>query len=130
MNDEQYKRFRKMQNEPITCLFKTHDKQQKLYFLISGSSGSKYKVIIAPSGEISCSCPDFKHGAKIQQCVCKHCLYVIFKELNIFSSLTHTFFNRCYFTPDEVKNIHEIYRKILQKNNLKDEKHLVNGKSG
>ena len=115
MNDEQYKRFRKMQAEKINCLFKTHDKHKKLYFLISGSAGNKYKVIISPNGEISCSCPDFKHSSKTQECVCKHCLHVIFKVLKLFSSVNHTFFTRCYFTPDEIKNAHGAYREMIKK---------------
>jgi len=115
MNDEQYKRYRKMNADPIKCLYKTHDKKKNIYFLISGSSGTKYKVIIPTNGKISCSCPDFTHGAKVQECVCKHCLYVIFNVLKVFTDLKHSFFTRCYFTPDEVKTIHGCYKEILRK---------------
>ncbi len=114
MNDEQYKRYRKMQSDPIKCLFIIPDKSKNLHFLISGSSGTKYKVTIPVNGKISCSCPDFKHGAKVQECVCKHCLHVIFQVLRVFD-LEHTFFSRCYFTPEEVKTVHTIYREHLRK---------------
>ena len=115
MNDEQYKRYRKMCSDPIKCLYITPDKSKRLHFLISGSSGIKYKVTIPSDGKISCSCPDFKHGAKAQECVCKHCLYVILNILCI-CDIHHSFFKRCYFTPDEVKTIQGIYRERLSKN--------------
>ncbi len=104
-----------MNSDPIQCLYETHDKKKNIYFLISGSSGTKYKVVIAHNGKISCSCPDFTHGAQVQECVCKHCLYVIFKVLKIFSDVNHTFFKRCYFTFDEIKTIHSCYKEIRKK---------------
>ncbi len=119
MNDEQYKRYRKMSSEPIQCLYETHDKKKNIYFLISGSSGTKYKVAIYTDGKISCSCPDFTHGAKIQECVCKHCLHVIYNVLRLFSDIDHAFFKRCHFTSDEVHSIHNAYREIKRKSNLK-----------
>lgn len=115
MNDEQYKRYRKMNNEPIQCLYETHDKKKNIYFLISGSSGTKYKVTITNSGKITCSCPDFGTGAKVQECVCKHCLYVLYNRLKVFRDLDHAFFKRRYFTPDEVHQVHNCYREILKK---------------
>lgn len=115
MNDEQYKRYRKMTSESIECVYYTHDKKKNIYFLISGSSGVKYKVTIPINGRISCSCPDFTHGAKAQECVCKHCLHVIYNVLKLLDDIDHAFFTRCYFTPDEVHTIHTIYRSMLKK---------------
>ena len=109
MNDEQYKRYRKMESDSIRCLYKTC-KKDTLHFLISGSRDVNYKVSIPRDGKISCSCPDFKHGASECECVCKHCLYVIYKEIRLFKSLDHTFFKRLYFTPDEVEKLHVLYR--------------------
>ena len=114
MNDEQYKRYRKMASDPIQYLYGTHDNKKNLYFLVSGSSGTHYKVTIPTNGKISCSCPDFTHGAKEQECVCKHCLYIIYNVLKLFKDIDHTFFKRCCFTPDEIHNIHTIYREILK----------------
>jgi hypothetical protein len=115
MNDEQYKRYRKMNADPIQCLYQTHDKNKNIYFLISGSSGTKYKVTITPKGKIECSCPDYKHTAVVQECVCKHCLFVIFHVLRLFKDVDHTFFKRCYFTPDEIKNVHGAYKELKRK---------------
>ena len=56
MNDEQYKRYRKMDREPIKCLYKKRDNKKIMHFLISGSSGTKYIVSIPPDGKIKCSC--------------------------------------------------------------------------
>ena len=84
MNDEQYKRFRTMQNDPtIRCLYSVKDKKDNMYFLISGSSGTNYRVVINNVGKITCGCPDFSNGAKIQECVCKQCLCVLYKYLGL-----------------------------------------------
>ncbi len=115
MNDEQYKRYRKMTSDPIQYLYGTHDNKKNLYFLVSGSSGTHYKVTIPTNGKISCSCPDFTHGAKEQECVCKHCLYVIYNVLKLFKDIDHSFFKRCCFTPDEIHSIHTVYREILKR---------------
>jgi len=108
MNDEQYKRYRKLQSENIKCLFKTQ-KNDTLYFLISGSSGTRYKVCIPNDGKITCSCPDFKHNSKNNECVCKHCLHVILNVLRVFN-IDHTFFKRCFFTRDELDEIYSILK--------------------
>ena len=115
MNDEQYKRFRKMNSEDINCLYETHDKKKNIYFLISGSTGTHYKVEISADGKICCSCPDFKHTSKEQGCICKHCLHVIYRLLKLFKDVDHSFFKRCYFTPDEIQQIHGIYRERLKR---------------
>ena len=114
MNDEQYKRFIKMKNEDIKCLFKIKDKSN-YYFLISGSTGTHYKVAIYNTGKIHCDCPDFKNGAKTQECVCKHCLYVLYFVLKMFKNVDHAFFKRCFFTPDEMETISAIYRELSRK---------------
>jgi hypothetical protein len=111
MNDEQYKRYRKMTNEPIECLFHLR-KNEVLYFLISGSSDTHYKVRIPQNGRISCSCPDFTHTCSVQECVCKHCLYVLLVVLKVFTDLQHTFFTRRFLTPDEVQSAHSSYREL------------------
>ena len=117
MNDEQYKRFRKMNSERIICLFSKIDSNATIHFLISGSSGTRYKVSIITdgksAGKITCSCPDFSTGAKTQECVCKHCLFVIYNVLELFNSVNHSFFKRLYFTPDEIKSIKRAYNSSL-----------------
>lgn len=110
MNDEQYKRYRKMESDPIKCLFRKHDKNKNLHFLISGSRDTNYKVTIYRDGKIECGCPDFKHNASVQECVCKHCLYVIFHELKCIRDIDHGFFGKRFFTPDELSDIYKIYR--------------------
>lgn len=114
MNDEQYKRYRKLHSETIECLFRTHDSNKTIYFLVSGSTGTKYKVTIPKNGRIECSCPDFKTNCKTHHCVCKHCLYVIYDNLKLFKDIDHGFFKRCYFTPDEIHTVHSIYKQHLR----------------
>lgn len=113
MNDEQYKRFRKMKNENIQCLFTLY-KAKTLYFLVVGSTGTKYKVCIKNTGQISCSCPDFKNGAQVQECVCKHCLYIIFEYLGVIKDVDHCFFERRFFTKDEMMQIFRRYKELKQ----------------
>lgn len=111
MNDEQYKRYRRMTSEAINCLYRTHDKNKRLHFLISGSKGANYKVTIPPDGKMTCTCPDFVNNASVQECICKHCLFVIYQDLRYFKDVDHLFFKRRFFTPDEVRDIHNIYRE-------------------
>jgi len=111
MNDEQYKRFRKMRLESedgsLKCLYSTRDDNKTLYFLIQGVN-SKYKVSINLKGQIKCSCPDFTHTCKVQECICKHCLYVVYIKLGLFKDIEHSFYRRNYFTPDEISSICKI----------------------
>lgn len=112
MNDEQYKRYRKMLQDPIKDLFTLKDKQGNLHFLISGSSGTKYKVTIFLNGKIACSCPDFKHHGNSS--ICKHCLYVLFKSLHGIFSIKHAIFTRkpIFFTPDEIMDIKNSFKNF------------------
>jgi len=111
MEEEQYKRYRKMISENLKCLYKTSDSKNNFYFLTSGSSKNNYKVKISTNGSITCTCADFvKGGSKINNCICKHCLHIIFIELKLFKDVNHTFFKRCFFTPDEMKNIKDILK--------------------
>lgn len=105
MEDEQYKRYRKMVGEDIKCLHSVVDRKGTLHFLISGASGTRYKVSVGNKGALTCSCPDFKHGAKDGECVCKHCLFLIYRHLRLFEELDHPFFKRRWFTADEIQQI-------------------------
>ena len=115
-----------MNADPIQCLYEAHDKQKNIHFLISGSTGTKYKVTITHGGKIYCSCPDYTNTSR--DCICKHCLYVIYHVLELFRDVDHPFFKRCYFTPDEIHNVHSIYREILKRKKTgkskNNEKHI------
>jgi hypothetical protein len=110
MNDEQYKRYRKMLADRIECPYQIKDKKNTLYFLIVGNTGVKYKISIYQNGQLKCSCPDFSNHCKSNNCICKHCLYLIFDKLKIIKTLEHKFFDRLYFTPDEMQKIYNIYK--------------------
>lgn len=115
MNDELYKRFRKLRQEPIECLFAMRDeKQGDFHFLINGSSGTRYKVSIQrQTGRVACSCPDYKYNNRVQECICKHALFVVAGILH--NKIDHAFFKRgYYFTADEMP---------LVKTYLKDQQH-------
>lgn len=116
MSDEQYKRYRKMNAEDINCLYFTRNKSKDIYFLVFGSSGVNYKVVIFNNGKITCSCPDFKHGCKTHSCVCKHCLFIIYKKMKLFKDINHVFFDRLFFTPDELQSIRKWYRSTSKLN--------------
>jgi hypothetical protein len=109
MNDEQYKRYRKIFSEDIKCLYMTHDKKKNIHFLVSGSSDKRYKVTISAVGRIACGCPDFVHNSKVQECVCKHCLYIIYSVLRFTDRIEHEFFKRRFFTKDEMVEIRRLY---------------------
>lgn len=105
MNEEQYKRYRKMDAENISVLIKKRDSSGNIHYLINGQSNVHYKVSVYTNGKITCSCPDFVNTCGVQECVCKHCLYVIYKVLKFTKRLDHAFFKRRFFTPDEMSLI-------------------------
>lgn len=70
MKDDLYTRFRNRTH--VKCVFSCK-KGNKCYFLITGSTGTKYKVTAEPSGEMTCSCPDFAH----RKLFCKHIMAVV-----------------------------------------------------
>lgn len=117
MNDAQYSRFRKMNNEHISILY-TKNINKNIYFLLKSASNTNYKISIknckhlgvSNCGKIYCTCPDNKFNSNDKECVCKHILYILFKYLKIFNDLNHTFFKRRYFTPDEMSNIINILK--------------------
>jgi hypothetical protein len=109
MNDEQYKRFKKMLSENIECLHITKDKNN-LYFLINASTSKHYKIIISNDGKIKCSCPDYINTVKIQECLCKHCLYIIYNILKDYKNINHEIYKRCYFSKDEIQDIYIWYK--------------------
>ena len=112
MNDEQYKRYRKVFTEEIECLFCKRDDMKNMHFLVSGSSGTHYKVSIYINGKITCSCPDYKHNARVQECLCKHCLHIVSK---IFPNIEHAFYKRRYFTKDEIPTVKNFYKGFKNK---------------
>lgn len=115
MHDEQYKRYRKMHSDTIELLIKKASSKKDLYFLVKGNSGENYKVVIRRNGDVDCSCPDQKNGAKNNECICKHCLFVIFEVLKFTTDIDHTFFRRLRFTPDEMQRIYSLFKKLSQK---------------
>ena len=106
MNNEQYKRYRKMEHDKLSCLFKAKDKSGNLHFLILGSTDTKYKVsIYMKDRKIRCSCPDFKNNSSSRDCVCKHCLHVLYKVLKLFKNADHSFFEKFIFNENEIAKI-------------------------
>lgn len=108
MNDEQYKRYRKLRTEEIAVLFCKRDSAKNMHFLVNGSTGTHYKVsVYRDTGKIECSCADYKHNARVQETLCKHCLFLAIK---IFPNIEHTFYKRRYFTRDEVPLVVKFYK--------------------
>lgn len=112
MNDEQYKRYRKLRTEEIEVLVCRRDDAKNMHFLVNGSTGTHYKVsVYLQGGHLVCSCPDYKHNARIQETLCKHCLFLATK---IFPNIEHTFYKRRYFTPDELPLVKKFYKSFKE----------------
>ena len=105
MNSQQEKRYAKLK----TDLFYLLDREvtlQNYEFHVSGSTCNIYTVTIYPDEAIiCCTCPDAKSWAKKYNCVCKHCLFVLFRVLKIFDRTNQPFFNTLMFSPDEIERI-------------------------
>jgi len=110
MNDECYNRFKKI--DKIRCVFSIR-KDGKYLFLVSGSSNTKYTVTIENKW-IRCSCPDFKHN--FNKTVCKHCILILYDTLKLFK-IDHSFWNRKFFTPDELDQLKLAYKENKVKSN-------------
>lgn len=108
MNDECYKRYKKIKDDRIECLYSIR-KEKMYHFLISGSTDKKYRVTIGPK-YISCTCPDYKNNSKNMECVCKHCIYILTDVLKVFK-INHDFWKRRFFTLDEYTSIKESYKE-------------------
>lgn len=118
MNDELYKRYRKMKSDPSFILFSARDPKGNIHYLVQGSN--RYKVTIFATGKIECSCPDMSFrvrktdehykGSQANNYICKHCLLIV-SELG-FNDINHSFFKRTFFSPDEIQTIQKNYKKI------------------
>lgn len=107
LHDDYYKRFQSSKNDPIKCLYSIR-KENMYHFLISGTT-SNYKVSIGPK-YMTCSCPDYKNNSKNMELLCKHCIYTLNNVLNLFP-ITHAFWQRRFFTPDEYNEIKRSYKE-------------------
>lgn len=71
---------------------------------ISGSTQNIYTVTInLQHANIFCNCPD--HKTRHNSLVCKHCCFVLYRVLRIFTSTAEHFFVKLTFTPDEMGKI-------------------------
>jgi hypothetical protein len=84
---KQNERFQKIFYENL-YLLKIHNNNHDFVFKVSGSTSNVYTVRINKSFEwnnIFCDCPDSKKWANIHGVVCKHCIFIIFKVLKLFT---------------------------------------------
>jgi hypothetical protein len=68
-------------------LLKIHNNND-LVFKVSGSTSNIYSVRIYKTFEwnnIFCDCPDAKKWANMYGVMCKHCIFIIFKVLKLFT---------------------------------------------
>lgn len=104
MKVQQEKRYQKLFSEHFYLL--GHEMKKNMIFHISGSTKNVYTVTIYPDkGTIFCSCPDAKSWAAKQKCVCKHCLFILYRVLKVFDGTDHPFFDRLEFTGEEMERI-------------------------
>lgn len=98
MNNSQLSRYAKLQTDSLYYLGKIGYK-----FDVSGSTKNVYTVMISLENKtISCNCPDSFIRAKKQACICKHCLFILYRVLRIFNRTDHLFFTTLQFTDDEL----------------------------
>jgi len=114
MNSQQEKRYVKLQSERFYLLDRSTTPEGKLEFHISGSTRNVYTVTVYPNNaNIFCTCPDAKNWAKKNNCICKHCLFILYRVLKVFDRADHPFFDRLWFTPEELECI-QISTEFLQ----------------
>lgn len=105
MNSQQQKRYQKLNNDKF-FLLGTHRENNNLLFDISGSTKNVYHVTIyGDTGTIFCTCPDAKSWAVKHNCICKHCLFVLYRVLRIFDNTNESFFDCLVFSIDELERI-------------------------
>lgn len=106
MNDEQYKRYRKIiSDKKIQILFNKIE-NGNIHYLIQGSI--KYKVSIYKTGKVICSCPDYKYSNAVNKCYCKHILFIF----NPIFDINHSIYTRTFITPDEILYLLKFIKKI------------------
>ena len=106
MDLQQEKRYAKL-NTDLFYLLDRECKSGDYEFHVSGSTRNVYTVTIYPEkSTIFCTCPDAKSWAQKYDCICKHCLFVLFRVLKVFDCKTQSFFEKLLFTADEIERIH------------------------
>jgi hypothetical protein len=104
MNSQQEKRFAKLHGEQFYLL--DHKVGENLCFHISGSTKNIYTVTIyLGKKNIFCTCPDAKSWCPKYGCVCKHCLFVLYRVLRVFEGQNQPFFTTLLFDTDELDRI-------------------------
>lgn len=105
MNYQQEKRYNKLRTDQF-YLLGNEKVDDKFKYHISGSTKNVYTVTVHPErSTIFCTCPDAKSWAAKYKCVCKHVLFVLYRVLKVFDIKDHPFFDRLWFTPEELECI-------------------------
>lgn len=55
------------------------------YYDISGSTQTKYTVLLKSDGRFTCACPDHRNGCRKHNVVCKHVVFLLFRVLKLVS---------------------------------------------
>ena len=75
---------------------------------VSGSTRNVYDIIVYKVEKtINCNCPDHKVRARQDNCVCKHCCFVIFKVCRGIVEETSDFFTNLKFNDAEFELINQ-----------------------
>ena len=108
INYQQNKRLKKADRERFYLIDKKYEKiGNNFNWLISGSTYNIYHVNFNSRTKlISCNCPDSKTWSKKQDCMCKHCCYVVTKVLDKCINLhTSNIFKDKIFSSEEANII-------------------------
>lgn len=141
MNNSQKKRYDKISTEPFYLLSKKYENGE-YSFDMSGSHQDVYTVSIFDDttdlqGKLTCNCPDMGSWAKRQHVVCKHCCFILFNVLKIFTKMSDKicinnnnktktdFFNLLELELTELDLIKDFFDKITLINNEYTDSELI-----
>jgi len=121
----QKKRLNKINIEKFYLIDKKVD-DSKLTWMITGSTFNIYNVTAdLKYNNLRCNCQDFSSWAKKENCMCKHCCFVIVKVLKEQIDLPNSnIFNLKTFSDLEMSNILHNFKSEITHNN-DDEYKLV-----
>lgn len=107
MNDDLYSRYKKC--NLVNCLSFIKSRE-KFAFLISGTRGDKYMVIINRlNGNIKCTCSDNTNRPNLW---CKHIFHILYIKTKILTEIIDPIFKN-----DELYLTHEMLDKLSAKIN-------------
>ena len=89
---EQMKRINKLYIDEFFFL-RAHETRSEVcwfVYLVSGSTGTEYTVVLETDGGLRCDCPDYNTHCQKHNVVCKHIVFLLFRVLKETSLIKKT----------------------------------------